>query len=78
MKDPDFDKKLKNINKNELNELSEKVKLLSTKGYNFLLSKLLVFVLMLYSVILDNNKRTNWISTGISPKKINHLMLILP
>ena len=39
MKDPDFDKKLKNINKNELNELSEKVKVWSTKGYNFLLGR---------------------------------------
>ena len=52
-KKTDFDDKLKNFNKkvtsnktkhwlveNELNELSEKVKLLSTKGYRFLLGRM--------------------------------------
>ena len=51
-KEKDFDEKLTNINKNvtlnkskhvlvenELNELSEKVKLLSKKGYNFLFGR---------------------------------------
>ena len=53
IKKRDFDDKIKNINKkvtlniskhvlveNELNELSEKVKLLLAKGYNFLLDRI--------------------------------------
>ena len=59
---------------NELDELSKKVKLLSTKGYNFLLGSIHftgAFVLMLKLLILDNNKNvTKSISTGLSAGKI--------
>ena len=55
------------------------MKLLSTKGYNFLLGgtyftgdddyqHFLVFTPMLNSLISDNNKKViNWMSTGVSP-----------
>ena len=84
VKETDFDEKLKNINKvtlnkskhvlaeNELNDLSEKVKL-STSGCNFLFGRIyftrndgyqnfLVFFLsaMLNSLTLDNNKKVTW------------------
>ena len=72
----------------KLNELSEKVKLLSTKGYKFLLGRtnftdngyehFLVFAPLINSLVLDNNKKViNWLSTGVSAKKLNHLILIL-
>ena len=66
----------------ELNELSEKIKLLSTKGCNLLYGrtyftdndgyqKILVFALMFNSITLDNNKKvTNWISTGQLPEEM--------
>ena len=62
--------------------LSEKVKLLSTKSYNFWLFKkyftgndgyqnFLVFAPLQNSLALHNNKKvTNWIPTGVSPKKV--------
>ena len=63
--------------------LSKKVKLISRKGYGFLLGRthftvddgyqrFLGFVPMLNSLMLDNNKKViNWISTGVSPEKID-------
>ena len=66
----------------KLNQLSEKVKLIKTKGYRFLLGRtyftgddghqnFLVFTYMLNLLILDNNKKiTNELSTGLSPQKI--------
>lgn len=60
---------------NELDELSKKVKLLSTKGYNFLLGSThltgaFVIMLNLLNLLLDNNKNiTNWISSGLSVEK---------
>ena len=74
---------------NEINDLPEKLKVLSTKGYNFLSSKthftgdddyqnFSVFVRMSNSLILDNSKKvTNWISTRVSPEKIKPLILTL-
>ena len=59
---------------NELDELSKKVKLLSTKGYNVLVGSIHftgAFVLTLKLLISDNNKNgTNWISIGLSAEKI--------
>ena len=73
-----------------VNELSEKVKLLSTKGYDCLLGRtyftvngsyenFLVFTLMLNSLISDNNKKSLFeYQLEYHLKKINHLILILP
>ena len=66
------------------------VKLLWTKGYNFLLGrvyftgvdeyrKLLDFAPIFNSLTWDSNKKsTNCMPNGIWPKKLSHLMLILP
>ena len=76
---------------NELNQLSKKFNLLSTKSYNILLVRtcftvddsyqiFLVFAPILSCLKLDNKKKfTNWIyQLDYHPKKLNHLMLILP
>ena len=90
-----FDDKLKNVNKTitsnkikhvkpkkKLNDLAENVKIISTKGHNFLLARMyilgnngyqnfLVFVPVLNSLTLDNSKKvTDWISIGVSLEKI--------
>ena len=77
-------------NEKKLNDLWNKVSELPEKWYNFLLDKTYftdndgyqnfsVFEPMINSLTLhNNNKVTNWISTGISPKKIKQLDPSLP
>ena len=66
----------------KLTDLTHKVAQISEKGYTFLLGRMhftgddgsqnfLVFAPILTSIIFDSNKKvTNWISSGISSKKI--------
>ena len=67
---------------NKLTDLSNKVSQLPEKWYNFLLCKMYftsndsyqnfsVFLPTINSLISDNNNKvTNWISTGISPNHV--------
>ena len=95
VKERGFDNKLKNINKkvtqnktkhveaeNKLNYLTKKVAHISEKGYDFLLGRIflqvimvirifLVFAPILNSLTLDNNKKfTNWILARTISEKI--------
>ena len=77
-------------NEKKLNDLWNKVSELPEKWYNFLLDKTYftdndgyqnfsVFEPMISSLTLhNNNKVTNWKSTGISPKKIKQFDPSLP
>ena len=74
----------------ELMELLERVKLFSTKSYNFSLGRtyftgndgyqnFLFLTLMFYTLTLDNNKTSlTGYQLAYHPQKVNHWILILP
>ena len=72
----------------QLTDPTNKFTQIAEKGYHFLLGRmhfinedafqnLFTFAPMFSLLILDSNRKIDWISTRISSEKINHLMLTL-